>query len=59
MRHRELRLVLEWLGVVQPERPRREPVTLPRWAPWAVTFVAVGAAALAAAVLAGLLGLGA
>ncbi|HEX6400272.1 MAG TPA: hypothetical protein VF108_07375 [Actinomycetota bacterium] len=59
MPHRELRVVLEWLGLVQPERSRREPVALPRWAPWIVTLAAVTVAAVAAAVLAGLLGLAA
>lgn len=59
MPHRELRVVLEWLGLVQPERSRREPVALPRWAPWIVTLAAVAVAAVAAAVLAGLLGLAA
>jgi hypothetical protein len=55
MPHRELRVVLEWLGLVEPERSRREPVALPRWAPRAVALAAVTAAALAAAVLAALL----
>ena len=59
MPHRELRIVLEWLGLVQPERSRREPVALPRWAPWIVTAAAVAVAAVAAAVLSGLLGLAA
>lgn len=58
MPHRDLRVVLEWLGLLEPERSRREPVALPRWAPWAVALVAVGAAAAAAALLGGLLGLG-
>jgi hypothetical protein len=57
MPHRELRVVLEWLGLVEPERSRREPVAIPRWAPWAVAFAGVAVAALAAVVLAGLLGL--
>lgn len=48
-------MVLEWLGLVEPERPR-EPVALPRWAPVMVALVMVGAAALGAAVLAALLG---
>lgn len=48
-------MVLEWLGLVEPERSRREPVALPRWAPWAVALAAVTAAALGAAVLAALL----
>jgi hypothetical protein len=56
MPHRELRVVLEWLGLIEPERPRREPVALPRWAPWVVAFALVAAAALGATVLTALLG---
>ena len=56
MPHRELRVVLEWLGVVEPERPRRQPVALPRWAPVMVALLLVGAAALGAVVLSALLG---
>lgn len=37
-----MRIVLEWLGLVEPTRGRREPVALPTWAPLAV---AVGATA--------------
>jgi hypothetical protein len=55
MPHRELRVVLEWLGLVEPERSR-EPVALPRWAPVVVALAMVGAAALGALVLAALLG---
>ncbi len=47
MSSRELRVVLEWLGLVAPDRSRREPVAVPRWAPWVVAFLLVGAAALA------------
>jgi hypothetical protein len=57
MPHRELRDVLEWLGLIEPDRSRREPIALPSWAPWAVTGVLVGAAALGAVVLTALLGL--
>jgi hypothetical protein len=57
MRQRELRVVLEWLGLVEPDRSRREPIAVPRWAPWVVTFLLVAAAALAAVVLNALLGL--
>jgi hypothetical protein len=57
MPHRELRVVLEWLGLLEPERGRREPVALPRWAPWVVTAAAVVASAFVAVVLGGLLGL--
>jgi hypothetical protein len=56
MPHRELRVVLEWLGLIEPERPRREPVALPGWAPWVVALTLVSAAAIGAAVLGVLLG---
>jgi hypothetical protein len=56
MPQRDLRVVLEWLGLMEPERPRREPVALPRWAPVMVGLVMVGAAALGAVVLGALLG---
>ena len=49
-------MVLEWLGLIEPEQPRREPVALPRWAPWVAAFALVAAAALGAAVLTALLG---
>ncbi len=39
-------MVLEWLGLVEPDRSRREPVALPRWAPWLVSLLLVTAAAL-------------
>jgi hypothetical protein len=57
MPHRDLRVVLEWLGLVEPERTRREPIALPRWAPWVVTLFLVLAAAIGALVLSALLGL--
>jgi len=31
-----VRILLELLGIVQPDEPRREPVALPSWAYWAV-----------------------
>ena len=31
-----MRVVLEWLGLVEPDRSRREPVAVPSWAPIAV-----------------------
>ncbi len=31
-----MRVVLEWLGLVEPDRSRREPVAVPGWAPVAV-----------------------
>ncbi len=46
MPHGEFRVVLEWLGLVEPDRSRREPVALPRWAPWLVSLLLVMAAAL-------------
>lgn len=51
--------MLEWLGLIEPERSRREPVALPRWAPWGVALALVAAAALGAAALGVLLGVGA
>jgi hypothetical protein len=54
--HRDLRVVLEWLGFVEPDRSRREPIALPRWAPWVVTLFIVTAAALGAFVITALLG---
>lgn len=51
MPHGELRVVLEWLGLVEPDRSRREPVALPRWAPWLVSFLLVTAAALGSLVV--------
>jgi hypothetical protein len=59
MPHRELRVVLEWLGLVEPDRSRREPIALPRWAPWVVTLFFVAAAALGALLFSTLLGLSA
>jgi hypothetical protein len=55
--HRDLRVVLEWLGFVEPDRSRREPIALPRWAPWVVTLFLVVAAALGAVMITALLGL--
>jgi hypothetical protein len=59
MPHRELRVVLEWLGLVEPERSRREPVAVPRWAPYAVAVTLVGVAAGGAVALRVVLGLAA
>jgi hypothetical protein len=59
MPHRDLRLVLEWLGLVEPERSRREPVAVPRWAPYAVAVTLVVVAAAGAMALRVLLGLAA
>ena len=33
-----MRTVLEWMGLVAPDRSRREPVAVPAWAPYAVAF---------------------
>jgi hypothetical protein len=57
MGQRDVRAVLEWLGLVQPDPARRAPVALPRWAPWVVSLLLVGAAAVGAVVLSALLGL--
>ena len=57
MPDRELRVVLEWLGLVEPDRSRREPVALPRWAPWVVSLLLVTAAALGSLVVTELVGL--
>jgi hypothetical protein len=57
MRHRELRVVLEWLGLVEPDRSRREPIALPSWAPWAVPLFLVGVAAVGTLVVSALLGI--
>jgi hypothetical protein len=57
MPHRELRVVLEWLGLIEPDRSRREPIALPAWAPWLVTGLLVAAAAIGALLVSALLGL--
>lgn len=46
-----MRIVLEWLGLVEPERGRREPVAVPAWAPMAVAL-AIGAAVYVVSLLA-------
>ena len=48
-------MVLEWLGFVEPDRSRREPIALPRWAPWVVAMLLVTAAAVGAIVITALL----
>jgi hypothetical protein len=45
--HREVRALLEFLGVVQPDRPRREPVALPSWTRWVAPLILVLALAIA------------
>jgi hypothetical protein len=51
MPHREVRVVLEWLGLIEPDRSRREPAALPSWAPGVVTFLLVCAAAIGALIV--------
>ena len=41
-----MRIVLEWLGLVEPQHGRREPVALPAWAPPALVIAVTGAAYL-------------
>ncbi len=36
-----MRALLEFLGIVQPEPGRREPVALPAWAKWLVPALVV------------------
>jgi hypothetical protein len=57
MPYREVRVVLEWLGLIEPDRSRREPAALPSWAPWVVTFLLVCAAAIGAVFIAAVIGL--
>lgn len=57
MPQHEFRVVLEWLGLIEPDRSRREPIALPSWAPWVVTLLIVSAAALGALVVSAVLGL--
>ena len=57
MPHRELRVVLEWLGLIEPDRSRREPIALPSWAPWVVTGALMAAAAMGSLLVSALLGL--
>ncbi|HEX5938328.1 MAG TPA: hypothetical protein VFZ75_11680 [Actinomycetota bacterium] len=57
MAHGELKAVLEWLGVVEPDRSRREPIAVPRWAPYAVAALLVSVAAISALAIEAALGL--
>jgi len=43
-----LRVVLEWLGVMEPDRSRREPVAVPAWAPYVVSLVIAAGGTLSA-----------
>ena len=59
MAHDELRAVLEWLGLLEPDRSRREPIAVPRWAPVAVALALVAVAAVGAIAINAMLGLAA
>jgi hypothetical protein len=59
MAHGELRAVLEWLGLLEPDPSRREPIAVPRWAPFAIAMVLVTVAAIGAVVIHEMLGLAA
>ena len=41
-----MRIVLEWLGLVEPQHGRREPVALPAWTPLVLAIAVTGAAYL-------------
>ena len=45
-----MRALLEFLGIVAPDRTRREPVALPAWARWAVLILPVALALVTLAV---------
>jgi hypothetical protein len=49
-----VRIVMEFLGLVEPDRTRREPVAVPGWAPYA----AAGTVATAGGLIAWLARLG-
>jgi hypothetical protein len=53
----ELRAVLEWLGLLEPDPSRREPIAVPRWAPFAIAVVLVTVAAIGTVVIHEMLGL--
>ena len=55
----ELRAVLEWIGVLEPDPSRREPIAVPRWAPVAVALALVGIAAIGVVAINAMLGLAA
>jgi hypothetical protein len=50
-----MRIVLEWLGGVGPDRTRREPVAVPAWAPFAAAGALAGGIAAIAALLSSLI----
>ncbi|HZP91228.1 MAG TPA: hypothetical protein VFC04_09575 [Actinomycetota bacterium] len=47
-----MRALLEFLGIVEPDRARREPVALPAWFRWAVPLAVLVLAVLTTALLA-------
>jgi hypothetical protein len=49
-----MRIMLEWLGLLEPPPGRREPVALPAWAPlafWAAAALGIYALSLVVSVL--------
>jgi hypothetical protein len=50
-----MRVVLEWLGLVEPDRSRKEPVAVPGWAPIAVAGTVAVFAGIATLVVCALL----
>lgn len=50
-RWKAMRELLEFLGLVEPPRGRREPVALPAWSRWALPFVLVALTAASALAL--------
>jgi hypothetical protein len=47
-----MRALLEFLGIVVPDRTRREPVALPAWARWTVLALPVALALVSLAIYA-------
>jgi hypothetical protein len=56
MTHGELRAVLEWLGLLEPDPSRREPIAVPRWAPFVVALALLVVAAVGAVAISAMLG---
>jgi hypothetical protein len=50
-----MRMVLEWLGMVGPDRSRKEPVAVPAWAPYLVAGVLAGGTGSLAVLLSSLI----
>jgi hypothetical protein len=46
-----MRIVLAWLGLIDLDRDRREPVAVPAWAPYAIAGVATMGTGLVAMLL--------